>query len=90
MRPPKRFVYVLQSTVDSNRHYVGLTSDIATRLAVHNSGGSQYTARNRPWTLIVSLEFTTERSAVQFERHLKSGSGRAFAKRHFVLDSSTA
>jgi putative endonuclease len=79
-----RIVYVLVSTVDPERHYVGLTSDVTTRLAVHNSGGSQHTARNRPWRLIVSVEFANQSSAVAFETYLKTGSGRAFAKRHFV------
>jgi predicted GIY-YIG superfamily endonuclease len=83
MSEPKRFVYVLVSTVDPRRHYVGLTSNVVTRLAVHNSGGSQHTARDRPWKVIVSLEFAEEQSAVQFEKYMKSGSGRAFAKRHF-------
>ena len=79
-----RFVYVMVSTVDPRRHYVGLTSNVAGRLAVHNSGGSEYTARHRPWRLIVAVEFATQRSAVAFEKYLKTGSGRAFAKRHFV------
>jgi len=79
-----RFVYVLVSEIDPRRHYVGLTSNVTTRLAVHNSGGSQHTARHRPWRVIVSLEFATQASAVAFEKYLKTGSGRAFAKRHFV------
>lgn len=79
----KCFVYVLVSVADPRRHYVGLTSNVTTRLAVHNSGGSQHTATDRPWKLIVSLEFADQQSAVQFEKYLKSGSGRAFAKRHF-------
>jgi hypothetical protein len=29
------------------------------------------------------MEFADERTARRFERYLKSGSGRAFAKRHF-------
>jgi hypothetical protein len=29
------------------------------------------------------MEFPTEPAAVRFEKYLKSGSGRAFAKRHF-------
>ena len=29
-------------------------------------------------------EFPTEQEAVRFEKYLKSGSGRAFAKRHFA------
>jgi hypothetical protein len=32
----------------------------------------------------VSIEFLTEKEALRFERYLKSGSGRAFAKRHFA------
>jgi hypothetical protein len=30
------------------------------------------------------LEFPDERAAAHFEKYLKSGSGRAFAKRHFA------
>jgi hypothetical protein len=33
--------------------------------------------------IVVSLEFPDERAAPHFEEYLKSGSGRAFAKRHF-------
>jgi hypothetical protein len=32
---------------------------------------------------VVAIEFTDENRAIRFERYLKSGSGRAFAKRHF-------
>ena len=32
---------------------------------------------------VVVLEFPDEHAANYFERYLKSGSGRAFAKRHF-------
>jgi putative endonuclease len=80
----RRFVYVMVSETDPDRHYVGLTSDVARRLETHNSGGSQYTSRHRPWRLLVSLDFARQDSAVAFEKYLKTGSGRAFAKRHFV------
>ena len=79
----KRFVYVLRSDSDPKRHYVGLTSDINQRLIWHNAGRSGVTVRNRPWKLVVSLEFVDTTSAWRFERYLKTGSGRAFAKRHF-------
>jgi hypothetical protein len=32
----------------------------------------------------VVVEFPTERQAVRFDKHLKTGSGRAFATRHFA------
>jgi putative endonuclease len=63
---------------------MGLTDDIERRLSVHNSGGSVYSASLRPWELVTAIEFANPASAVAFEKYLKSGSGRAFAKRHFV------
>jgi hypothetical protein len=33
-------------------------------------------------SLAVSIEFPTEKETIRFEKYLKSGSGRAFAKRH--------
>jgi putative endonuclease len=82
-RIERRFVYVLQSQSDPTRHYIGIASDPHQRLGWHNSGPCGYTVAYRPWSLIVAIEFRTEPEAVRFEKYLKSGSGRAFAKRHF-------
>ena len=82
----KRFVYILRSDVDPDRHYVGITSDVDGRLEWHNGGPSGHTVEHRPWSVVVSIEFPTEKQAVRFEKYLKSGSGRAFAKRHFAAD----
>ena len=79
----KRFVYILRSDTHPDRHYVGVTSNVARRLHWHNTGPSGVTRNHRPWSLVVSLEFTDARTAGRFERYLKTGSGRAFAKRHF-------
>ena len=78
-----RFVYVLRSDSDPERHYVGVTSDVGNRLEWHNHGPCGHTAGPRPWSLVVVIELPTEQQAVRFERYLKSGSGRAFAVRHF-------
>jgi hypothetical protein len=37
----------------------------------------------RPWVLVAYFAFVSEKRAIAFEKYLKSGSGRAFAKRHF-------
>ena len=84
----QRFVYILRSEGDPNRHYVGVTSDVDERLGWHNSGPTGQTLHHRPWRVIVSVEFPDEQAAVRFERYLKSGSGRAFAKRHFAATSA--
>lgn len=85
--PPRRFVYVLRSLAVPDRYYVGVTSNVAERLAAHNEAHLPNTARYRPWRIHVIVEFTSEETAVQFERYLKSGSGRAFVKRHFDLNN---
>ena len=79
----KRFVYLLRSDADTSQSYVGVTSNVHQRLQWHNHGPTGHTLRYRPWSLIVSVEFRTEATARRFERYLKSGSGRAFARRHF-------
>ncbi len=84
-----RLVYVLRSERDPRRHYIGLTTNLRSRLAEHNAGGSAHTAKYRPWRLAFSIEFETPAQAVKFERYLKSGSGRAFAKRHFERRESS-
>ena len=79
----KRFVYILRSESAPDRHYVGCTTDVANRLEWHNFGPDGQTRRHRPWKPLVVIEFATEAGALKFERYLKSGSGRAFASRHF-------
>jgi predicted GIY-YIG superfamily endonuclease len=79
----RRFVYILRSESDQSRHYVGITEDFDERLRWHNEGPCGYTLANRPWLPLAVLEFPDELAANRFERYLKSGSGRAFAKRHF-------
>ncbi len=77
------YVYLLVSDSEPNRHYVGLTDDLAERLARHNHGEVSHTARHRLWRIEVAVAFRERAKAAQFEKYLKSHSGRAFAKRHF-------
>jgi predicted GIY-YIG superfamily endonuclease len=76
-------VYILRSHSDQSRYYTGITSDLLARLTAHNSGKCTHTASGRPWQADVIIEFSDEKRAIEFERYLKSGSGVAFAKRHF-------
>ena len=79
----KHFVYGLRSATHRQRFYTGVTSDVPARINWHNAGRCHHTAQYRPWELVVAVEFASEDRALAFERYLKSGSGRAFAKRHF-------
>jgi predicted GIY-YIG superfamily endonuclease len=87
MSRPKQTVYIIRSNTDPSRHYTGLTSDVEARLEWHNHGPNGSTIAGRPWSLVVKIELPTERLARRFEQYLKSGSGRAFVKRHFAGNS---
>jgi putative endonuclease len=80
---PKRFVYILKSMDHPDQYYVGVTSDVAARMAAHNAGLTPSTMKHRPWRTLVVIEFDEEQPAIAFERYLKTGSGREFARRHF-------
>jgi predicted GIY-YIG superfamily endonuclease len=77
------YVYILQSVGNSDHFHVGLTDDLHKRLREHNSGEVSHTAKFRPWVIKAAIAFRDRERASAFERYLKSGSGRAFAKRHF-------
>lgn len=79
----KRHVYVLESIGSPGRFYVGLTRDVEARVRKHNEGGCIATKSARPWTVRTVVSFDREDRAKAFERYLKSGSGRAFSRRHF-------
>lgn len=78
------YVYILESLAEPTRHYVGYTTDLKARLATHNAGGNLSTAPFRPWRLENYTAFSSEPKARAFELYLKSGSGRTFARRHFL------
>jgi len=78
-----KFVYIIQSISNSDRYYTGLTDDPDRRLDEHNKGESIHTNKYRPWKFVNVISFENDQKAFNFERYLKSGSGRAFTKKHF-------
>ena len=66
------FVYVL-GCASERRYltYVGWTTDVARRLAQHNSGKGARTTRGRSWVLLHSEGFATRTEAMRREWHLK-------------------
>lgn len=77
------YVYILRSTHYPNKTYTGYTTNLKERFTDHNHGKSVHTAKYGPWQLEVYFAFKDEAKAVEFERYLKSGSGRVFSKKHF-------
>jgi predicted GIY-YIG superfamily endonuclease len=79
--PGFTYVYVLQSDLDPRRFYTGCTDDLRDRLVRHNDGRGQHTAKWKPWSIKTYITFSDPRCATDFERYLKSASGRAFVKK---------
>ena len=81
------YTYILQSKSHPAQTYIGSTSDLRKRLAEHNAGKSIHTSGNsgRGKSLRTSPALPLKtRLAEKFERYLKTGSGRAFAKSHLL------
>ncbi len=74
-------VYILKCSDGSP--YTGCTSNFSERLKRHNQGEINYTSTRLPVMVEVTIEFSDKYKAFNFEKYLKSGSGRAFVKRHF-------
>ena len=75
------YVYILKQK-DKDHFYVGLTNDITRRLAEHKNNKNLST-RGRDWELHCYFCFKNRKIASKFEDYLKTGSGRAFSKKHF-------
>ncbi|GAB4346258.1 MAG: hypothetical protein Kow0089_23600 [Desulfobulbaceae bacterium] len=75
------YVYILESESDPNHYYTGFTENLASRLKAHNSDQVPHTSKYRPWKIKTAVAFADRGKALDFEKYLKSPSGRAFAKK---------
>jgi len=75
------YVYLLESDSHVGERYIGATSDLKRRFQEHNAGKSPHTSKFVPWRIVTYVAFADQSKALAFERHLKSGSGHAFAKK---------
>ena len=75
------YVYIIRSINSPDQEYTGATRDLKQRLSDHNSGKSTHTSKFAPWELRWYCVFPDKYKALDFEKYLKSASGRAFAKK---------
>jgi predicted GIY-YIG superfamily endonuclease len=78
----KHHVYML--LCNDGDTYTGHTVDLDDRLSRHKRGSVPATKNRRPLELISYTAFFDEYKAVAFEKYLKTGSGRAFARWHLI------
>ncbi len=77
------YAYIIRSLSHPNERYIGSTSNLKVRLQKHNAGAVPHTSKFMPWKVENYFAFETKEKACAFEMYLKSGSGRAFAVKHF-------
>ena len=73
------YVYILDSVPVPGHFYIGSTGNLRR----HQGDVDAHAAKYRPWKLKTCLAFEKRETATRFQSYLKSGSGRAFCKRHF-------
>ena len=76
------FVYVLKC--NNSTFYVGCTNNLENRLERHKKGQVESTKKRLPVKIIIYIAFQNKYLAFNFEKYLKTGSGRAFLKKHFL------
>ncbi|MGC2640028.1 MAG: GIY-YIG nuclease family protein [Acidobacteriaceae bacterium] len=74
-----KYVYILENLAGEH-FYTGITDDLDAKLAKHNSGAVTHTSKCGPWRIRTYVAFADNERAIAFERYLRSGSGRGFAK----------
>jgi predicted GIY-YIG superfamily endonuclease len=77
----RHYVYRLRSQSHPSFEYTGCTGNLKGRLSQHNSGQVASTRSFRPLLLLFYAAFDTKSRAYAFERYLKTGSGKAFARK---------
>jgi putative endonuclease len=78
------YVYIIRSSSSSEQIYIGATANLKQRIADHNAGKSSHTAKFVPWELLWYSAFPDKFRALEFEKYLKSHSGRAFANKRLI------
>ena len=77
-------MYYVYSLKCKNGFYIGCTDNVQDRIDRHQKGRVPATANRLPITLEFYFATADKYKAFEFEKYLKSGSGRAFLKNHFV------
>ena len=68
------FVYILQSTIQANKSYVGVTNNLTRRLRQHNgqlAGGGSYTRAHHPWRFYAIFATGNRHDALSIEWKIK-------------------
>ncbi len=75
-------VYILKC--NDGTYYTGCTGNLDERISRHKSGSVSYTSSRLPIELVTYCAFSSKYKAFDFEKYLKSGSGKAFTRKRLI------
>lgn len=78
------YVYILKCS--NGNPYTGCTDNLKDRIERHQNGYVPATKQLLPVRLISYFAFSNKYTAFNFEKYLKSGSGRAFLNKHEIIE----
>ena len=73
-------MYILKSH-KNNQYYIGSTSNLDSRLVLHNTGKVKSTRLYRPWSIYYFEKFQDYRNAILRERQVKGWKSRAMIEK---------
>src|SRR5688572_11097688 len=71
------YCYIIYSA-KLNKIYIGETSDVSTRIQMHNSGFSPFTSRANDWELYYLIPCDDKAIALKIEANIKSMKSRKY------------
>ena len=77
-------MYYVYSLKCKDGFYIGCTDDLKERYIRHQKGYVPATTNRRPLELDFYIAVKDKHTAFNFEKYLKSGSGRAFVQKHLI------
>jgi putative endonuclease len=77
-------MYYIYSLQCKDGYYVGCTDNLEDRIERHQKGQAPATNNRLPVKLEFYFATDNKYKAFEFEKYLKSGSGRAFANKHLI------
>ncbi len=80
-----RFYYVYILRCGDEKPYIGCTDNLIDRIERHKKDQVPITKDRLPVILVSYFAFSNKYTAFNFEKYLKSGSGRAFLRKHMII-----
>ena len=74
------YIYILKSKT-ADKYYIGSSENPERRLEFHNTIEKGFTARDRPWEIVFTQEFTSKTDTMKVERKIKSWKSRKMIER---------